>query len=55
MVSGGGEADAARRMETFKVPEVCKDELAVEEAEGVADDGDMVVVIKPANYFGVEL
>jgi hypothetical protein len=42
-------------METFRVPDVCKDELAVEEAECVADDEDMVVMIKPANYFEVEL
>jgi hypothetical protein len=47
------EADARRRMVTLRLPEICKFDVEVEEAEGVVD-GDMMVEIKPAN-FGMKL
>jgi hypothetical protein len=36
-------------METLRLPEIWKDDVAVEEADGVADE-DMVVEIKPGNF-----
>jgi hypothetical protein len=36
-------------MVTLRLPEICKFDVEVEEAEGVADE-DMVVEIKPANF-----
>jgi hypothetical protein len=32
-------ADTERRVKTLRLPETCKDDLAEEEAEGVADEG----------------
>jgi hypothetical protein len=40
-------------MVTLRLPEICKFDVEVEEAEGVVD-GDMMVEIKPAN-FGMKL
>jgi hypothetical protein len=43
-VNGERWADNERWVETLRLPETCKDDLAEEEAEGVADDDEGMMV-----------